>query len=75
MQQGNSTKLRRSQNSTKAHDPPDLRKAVDLYTSTDADMAPLYAHPIYGLPQAMHGLWDGTLHFAGTEVALSSVVI
>jgi monoamine oxidase len=43
--------------------------AFDPYTSTAADLAPLYAHPTYGLPQTMRGLWDNTLHFAGTEVA------
>ena len=43
--------------------------AFDSNTSTEADKAPLYAHPTYGLPHAMRGLWDGTLLFAGTEVA------
>ena len=43
--------------------------AFDPHTSTEADKAPLYAHPSYGLPNAMMGLWDNTLHFAGTEVA------
>ena len=43
--------------------------AFDPYTSTEADKAPLYAHPVYGLPTAMNGLWNDTLHFAGTEVA------
>ena len=43
--------------------------AFDRYTATQADQAPLYAHPTYGLPHAMTHLWDDTLHFAGTEVA------
>ena len=43
--------------------------AFDLFTATDADKAALYAHPTYGLPQAMTGLWDDRLHFAGSEVA------
>lgn len=43
--------------------------AFDPFTSTQADLAPLYAHPTYGMPQALRGLWDDTLHFAGTEVA------
>jgi len=43
--------------------------AFDPQTSTVADQAPLYAHPTYGLPPAMMGLWDNTLHFGGTEVA------
>jgi monoamine oxidase len=43
--------------------------AFDPHTATDADAKPLYAHPTYGMPRAMTGLWDGKLHFAGTEVA------
>lgn len=43
--------------------------AFDRYTATDADHAPLYTHPTYGLPRTMTHLWDGTLYFAGTEVA------
>lgn len=43
--------------------------ALDTFTATPADHAPLYAHPTYALPDAMTDLWDGTLHFAGTEVA------
>lgn len=43
--------------------------ARDLFTATQADQAPLYAHPTYHLPSAMTGLWEGRLHFAGTEVA------
>ena len=43
--------------------------AFDPYTATEADKAPLYAHPTYGLPKAMTNLWNGKLHFAGTEVA------
>lgn len=45
--------------------------AFDGYTSTQADHAPLYAHPSYGLPPVMTHLWDDMLHFAGTEVASS----
>ena len=41
----------------------------DNLTSTLADKAPLFAHPTYCLPDALTGLWDGRLHFAGTEVA------
>ena len=40
------------------------------FTATGADCAPLQAHPRYGLPRDMTGLWDGRLHFAGTEAAL-----
>ncbi|WP_298937642.1 FAD-dependent oxidoreductase [uncultured Ruegeria sp.] len=43
--------------------------AFDRYTSTEADKAPLHAHPTYGLPPAMTELWNGKLHFSGTEVA------
>jgi monoamine oxidase len=43
--------------------------ALDPYTATEADKAPIYAHPSYGLPLAMTDLWDGRLHFAGTETA------
>lgn len=43
--------------------------AFDPYTATEADKAPLYAHPTYGLPRAMADFWQGKLHFAGTEVA------
>ena len=43
--------------------------AFDQNTSTQADLEPLYAHPDYGLPQAMAHLWDGKIRFAGTEVA------
>lgn len=43
--------------------------AFDPYTSTEADKAPLYAHPTYGLPKSLIGLWDNRLHFSGTEVA------
>lgn len=43
--------------------------AFDPYTSTEADKAPLYAHPTYGLPLTMTNLWNNKLHFSGTEVA------
>lgn len=43
--------------------------AFDPLTSTEADKAPLYAHPTYGLPSALVDLWDGRLLFSGTEVA------
>ncbi|WP_375281228.1 flavin monoamine oxidase family protein [Pseudooctadecabacter sp.] len=38
-------------------------------TSTPYDQAPLYAHPTYGLPPQMNGLWDGKLILSGTETA------
>jgi len=43
--------------------------AMDPYTSTSVDLAPLYAHPTYGLPHTLTNLWDGRLHMSGTEVA------
>ena len=43
--------------------------AFDPFTSTQADQAPLYAHPTYGLPASMANVWGDQLHFAGTEVA------
>ena len=43
--------------------------AYDPLTATDADRAPLYAHPDYGMPAALQGLWDGRLSMTGTEVA------
>ncbi|MDC0660574.1 NAD(P)/FAD-dependent oxidoreductase [Leisingera sp. SS27] len=43
--------------------------AFDPFTATKADRQPLYAHPHYGLPKSMTGLWDGKLIFSGTETA------
>jgi monoamine oxidase len=43
--------------------------AHDPYTATELDQTSLAAHPDYGLPVAMQGLWDDRLLFAGTEVA------
>ena len=43
--------------------------AFDPNTATDADHAPLYAHPHYGLPPSLACLWDNDLFLSGTEVA------
>lgn len=43
--------------------------AIDPFTATDADNAPIYAHPTYGLPRSLTCIWDNRLHFSGTEVA------
>ncbi len=43
--------------------------AFDAHTATSLDLQPLYAHPAYGLPSALDGLWNGRLIFAGTETA------
>ena len=45
--------------------------AFDPLTATDADAAPVYSHPAYGLPNGLRNLWDGNLVLAGTEVAHS----
>lgn len=42
--------------------------AYDAMTATQDDHAPLVAHPNYGHPDEYEGLFDGRLHFAGTEV-------
>lgn len=43
--------------------------AIDPFTATPHDLETLYAHPQYGLPQALTGLWDGRLILGSTEVA------
>jgi len=43
--------------------------AFDPFTATPQDQEPVYAHPDYGLPQVLDGLWDGRLIFGSTEVA------
>lgn len=43
--------------------------AFDPHTSTNADLAPLYAHPRYGMPSNLACLWGNDLLFSGTEVA------
>ena len=43
--------------------------AFDPFTANAQDQQPLYAHPDYGLPTPLSGLWGGKLIFGGTEVA------
>ena len=43
--------------------------ATDPFTSTEYDQQPLYAHPQYGLPYELTGIWNNQLIFSGTEVA------
>ncbi|MEN8831428.1 MAG: NAD(P)/FAD-dependent oxidoreductase [Pacificibacter sp.] len=43
--------------------------AFDPFTATEADLAPLHAHPSYGMPRSLVGLWDDQLLFCGTEMA------
>ena len=38
-------------------------------TATPLDHAPTHAHPAYGRPTCLEDLWEGRLHFAGTEMA------
>lgn len=42
--------------------------STEPLTSTPTDV-PLFEHPTYGLPAVTQGLWEGRLHFAGTEAA------
>jgi monoamine oxidase len=56
----------------KAHHPLSLiikDWASDPNTATHADWSPLYAHPNYGMPRELQGLWDNRLLFAATEFA------
>ncbi len=43
--------------------------AFDKHTAVAADQRPLRAHPNYGRPQSLDGLWHNRLIFAGTENA------
>lgn len=43
--------------------------AIDPLTSTGSDRQPLYAHPHYGTPSALTGLWDGRMILSGSETA------
>ena len=43
--------------------------AIDRFTALQAGSEPLYAHPVYGMPNTLAGLWAGKLQFAGSEVA------
>ena len=43
--------------------------ALDPFTAIAADSAPMFTHPSYGLSPEFENIWDGKLHFAGTEVA------
>jgi monoamine oxidase len=46
--------------------------AYDPFTATAEDAVPLKAHPRYGLPLSMTGLWGNQLILSGTETALQS---
>ena len=43
--------------------------AADPFTATEFDRQPVHAHPDYGLPRVLAGLWDNRLILGGTEVA------
>ena len=43
--------------------------AYDPFTSIEQDLQPLYSHPQYGTPHALHQVWDNHLIYSGTEVA------
>lgn len=43
--------------------------AAERFTATPADLAPLFHHPRYSLPPVLSGLWEGALHFSGSETA------
>ncbi|WP_299192362.1 NAD(P)/FAD-dependent oxidoreductase [uncultured Litoreibacter sp.] len=43
--------------------------AHDRFSATELDQVPVYAHPQYGLPSALSGLWNNRLHFGSTEIA------
>jgi len=43
--------------------------ARERFTATRYDQAPMYEHPLYQPPAGKTSIWDGTIHFAGTETA------
>ncbi len=43
--------------------------ARERFTATDFDQPPMYEHPLYQPPAGKTAIWDGTIHFAGTETA------
>ncbi len=43
--------------------------AFEAHTAVAADQHPLRAHPTYGRPDSLNGLWQDRLIFAGTENA------
>lgn len=44
--------------------------ARERFTATEFDQPPMYAHPHYQVPAGKASIWNGTLHFAGTETAI-----
>ena len=43
--------------------------AQDPATATAADLAPLHSHPRYGALPSPGAVWEGALHFSGTETS------
>jgi len=43
--------------------------ARERFTSTQFDQSPMYEHPLYHPPAGKASIWDGIIHFAGTETA------
>jgi len=43
--------------------------ARERFTATQFDQPPMYEHPLYHPPAGQTSLWDGTIHFAGSETA------
>jgi len=43
--------------------------ARDPYTATEYDQPPMVTHPVYQPPAGQSAIWDGAIHFAGTETA------
>ena len=43
--------------------------ACERFTATQYDQPPMVEHPFYQPPAGKTSMWDGTIHFAGTETA------
>ncbi len=43
--------------------------AQERFTATQFDQPPMHSHPRYHPPAGKTAIWDGTIHFAGTETA------
>lgn len=43
--------------------------AREPFTATEYDQPPMAAHPVYQPPAGQTTIWDGAIHFAGTETA------
>ena len=43
--------------------------AREPFTATEYDQPPMVTHPVYQPPAGQTTIWDGAIHFAGTETA------